>query len=333
LENMPDEILLYIFSFLDRKTLGFIPLVSRRFYDIAKDKSLASKYMLKTIRDVITSTFLDDPNQWEEPTQIPKMRDVIGDYFMDEAHLLEVINILAQERNQTRDEALNTFIHEGLEAYLAVRPLIKKAMTEKSPHLCLRGENLFFLPREFSQLKTHLEDLHLEENNLCSLESWFEEFLLLKKLFLTSNPLKYFPLAIREMKNLMVLSINHTQIELIPLWINELKFLYRLNLAHNPLKPFPEEIGAEPVLSFVPCREMLYFGLSLPGLKYLTESISHWENIPIIEVYSSFSHSSVDIKKQIIGELYRKKPGIRIIFKEDSCPSYRWFRPQSFSAH
>ncbi|XP_073318962.1 leucine-rich repeat-containing protein 69 [Pagrus major] len=109
--------------------------------------------------------------------------------------------------------------------------------------LQLNHNSITALPAELLSLR-HLAELHLGNNALKELPAVLGHLESLKKLYLFSNQITVVaPEVIGGLHNLVVLNLNHNQIQRLPPEMKSLSRLQHLSVLDNELEEVPAELG------------------------------------------------------------------------------------------
>ncbi|XP_068189644.1 leucine-rich repeat-containing protein 69 [Antennarius striatus] len=165
--------------------------------------------------------------------------------------------------------------------------------------LLLKNNSITSLPVELLSLK-HITELNLGNNALKELPAVLGHLESLKKLYLFSNQITAVPPeAIGGLQNLVVLNLNHNQIQRLPPQIKSLKRIQHLSLLDNKLEEIPIELGhltrlseinlTSNNLSHLPhqlyqCKELSKLYVARNQLTYLPEGIGALVKLQILDV-------------------------------------------------
>ncbi|MBT4594924.1 leucine-rich repeat domain-containing protein, partial [bacterium] len=109
------------------------------------------------------------------------------------------------------------------------------------------------IPSEFFHL-SGLEELILNNNNLCYVTPNIAKFKSLKILDLSNNRIKELPETIGEMRSLIDINLSNNFLEKLPNKIANLRQLERLTVRHNTLKKLPSGFSKLKQLQYLDIR-------------------------------------------------------------------------------
>ncbi|XP_075995768.1 uncharacterized protein lrrc69 [Genypterus blacodes] len=165
--------------------------------------------------------------------------------------------------------------------------------------LLLNNNNICALPAELQKLQ-HLSELNLGNNALKEVPAVLGHLESLKKLYLFSNQITEVPPGVIGcLLNLVVLNLNHNQIQTLPAEIKSLGKLKHLSLVDNKLQDVPAELGhlsklceinlTRNNLAWLPrqlywCRELGKIYLARNKLTELPEGIGALTKLQVLDV-------------------------------------------------
>ncbi|XP_046426710.1 disease resistance protein Pik-1-like isoform X1 [Neodiprion fabricii] len=99
------------------------------------------------------------------------------------------------------------------------------------------------LPEVVKNYGTHIQEIYLKWNRLCSLPCWIGELSNITNLYLHGNQIETLPDEIGEMTQLNTLDLGHNKLKSLPRQIGRLENLQTLILNKNLLRILPYEIS------------------------------------------------------------------------------------------
>nr|XP_040044913.1 leucine-rich repeat-containing protein 69 [Gasterosteus aculeatus aculeatus] len=186
--------------------------------------------------------------------------------------------------------------------------------------LLLNNNSISSLPAELLALQ-HLSELNLGNNDFNDIPAPLGLLESLTKLYLYSNRITAVPPdVIRGLQNLVVLNLNHNQIQRLPPEIKSLSRLRHLSVLDNKLEEVPVELGhltslteinlTSNNLSWLPqqlyqCKELTKLHVARNKLTCLPEGIGALAKLQVLDVAGNkLSVFPVEFHLLALGELY-----------------------------
>ncbi|NGX49164.1 MAG: E3 ubiquitin-protein ligase sspH2 [Candidatus Anoxychlamydiales bacterium] len=265
--NLPNEMIMKVFSHLDIPELASTSLASKHFQGLANDWATWS-----SVIDKIGLKNLEDKDVSEKKQKIKKIHELGKLYFpevIEEPITIEnTIETIRRIHEIKIRDTLKIWekIYEQAE-HIAGKPDIEipkfdelKKSTDKKyikqvfakwinnnkdnfnlTELDLRISGLLYLPKEIGNL-SNLQVLKLSRNNLTSIPKKIGNLAQLQLLDLSDNKLTSVPKEIGNLSNLQVLYLARNKLTSVPKEIGALAQLKRLYLSDNKLTSIPKAI-------------------------------------------------------------------------------------------
>ncbi|XP_035848714.1 leucine-rich repeat-containing protein 69 isoform X1 [Sander lucioperca] len=186
--------------------------------------------------------------------------------------------------------------------------------------LLLNNNSISALPAELLSLQ-HLAELNLGNNDLKEVPAVLGHLESLKKLYLFSNQITVVPPDVIDgLRNLVVLNLNHNQIQRLPPEIKSLSRLRHLSALDNKLEEVPVELGHLTMLSEInftsnnlswlpqqlcQCKELTKLHVARNKLTSLPEGMGALAKLQVLDVAGNkLSMFPVEFHLLSLKELY-----------------------------
>ena len=282
ISDLPDEMKMCIFDYLDIKDVLQMSRSSGSFYNLAKDNLF---WKQKAIQIGIPDKDLVDATSSSIKEQFVKISTVAkGLHLSSSVSGFITIENLKNNLSEINKKKCSDF----MKVWEKIIKQLKLSSTDLSiPEKVKTIENPDMLDEMFSEWIEDKKDsinsltyLSLENLNLSFLPPLIGKLSKLKALDLDNNQLSSLPESIGDLSKLQKLGLNNNQFSSLPKYISNLGALLWLHLNNNQLSSLPEFIGN--------LGALLWLGLNNNNLSSLPKSMDKlrschitYENNPI----------------------------------------------------